>query len=484
MIRVREERTMQKNLLLITADHWPYSLLHSTGDNAIMTPTLDAIARDGVTFSSHYSTCPVCIPARRSLMTGLFPSSHGDRVYSYRMKMPDVTTLAQAFRSGGYQAYAVGKLHVYPQRNRIGFDDVVLEEEGRDEFGSMDDYALYLGDYGHAGEEFLHGMGSNSYMTRPWHLEEKYHPTAWATREMCRMIARKDPTRPTFYYLSYIAPHPPLVPIKEYLEMYDSVEMPVSLMDDWSNDAEIIRYFQEAALEYSENDINRAKKAFYAQCTYIDHQMRIVIGTLKEHGLLDDTIIAFTSDHGDSLFDHGIVGKRNFLEGSAHVPCIIGGKPLSSHRGERRENITCHEDLMPTLLTLCGLPVPSTVEGKDMFTSDREYLYGEISEGLLSTRMVVGKKYKLIYYPAGNYFLLFDRINDNDEKHNIFTKQKDTGELKEMMDYLVKHLHGDDCNWLKAGKLTGFPCPTFHTSPQYTLRNQRGCHWPPTIKEL
>ena len=135
-------------------------------------------------------------------MTGMSPASHGDRVYSDRMPMPDVTTLAQAFRNAGYQAYAVGKLHVYPQRDRIGFDDVILMEEGRYDFGNVDDYQIWLGENGFTGQEFLHSMGNNSYLTRLWHLPEHVHPTAWETYQMMRQIKRKDPTRPEFYYMS------------------------------------------------------------------------------------------------------------------------------------------------------------------------------------------------------------------------------------------------------------------------------------------
>lgn len=132
----------RKNVLMICTDHWSGSLLGCEGKSDIMTPTLDYLAEHGVRFDNFYSECPVCIPARRTMMTGLTPRTHGDRVYSDRMTMPDVTTLAQAFRNAGYQTCAVGKLHVYPQRNRIGFDDVHLLEEGRYEFGVVDDYQI------------------------------------------------------------------------------------------------------------------------------------------------------------------------------------------------------------------------------------------------------------------------------------------------------------------------------------------------------
>ena len=115
--------------------------------------------------------------------------------------MPEgVPTLPQTFRDAGYQAYAVGKLHVFPQRNRIGFDDVVLNEEGRHHLGlGKDDYELFLEREGYPGQELTHAMGNNAYTMRPWHLPETCHPTCWTAREMCRTIQRRDPTRPGFW---------------------------------------------------------------------------------------------------------------------------------------------------------------------------------------------------------------------------------------------------------------------------------------------
>ena len=102
------------NVLLISTDHWPAALLGAAGHPAIQTPTLDELCRSGVRFSNAYAECPVCIPARRTLMTGTTPRTHGDRVFKDKLTMPEIPTMAQTFREAGYQAYAVGKLHVYP----------------------------------------------------------------------------------------------------------------------------------------------------------------------------------------------------------------------------------------------------------------------------------------------------------------------------------------------------------------------------------
>ena len=161
-----------RNVLLICTDHWPGPLLGCEGHPVIQTPTIDELGRNGVRFSRAYSECPVCIPARRTLMTGTTARTHGDRVFQQRLAMPELPTLAQTFRDAGYQAYAAGKLHVYPQRDRIGFDDVLLAEEGRAQYGVVDDYEQFLADNGHPGRQFTHGMSNNQYVTRAWHLPD------------------------------------------------------------------------------------------------------------------------------------------------------------------------------------------------------------------------------------------------------------------------------------------------------------------------
>ena len=471
----------RKNVLLISVDQWSANLMGCAGHQVVMTPTLDQLAADGIRFTNCYSTCPVCIPARRSIMTGMTPASHGDRVYSDKMEMPNVATLAKTFGDNGYQTVAVGKLHVYPQRNRIGFDEVILQEEGRYEFGNVDDYQIWLGEQGCVGTEFMHCMGNNSYYTRPWHLPEHMHPTIWATREMAKQIKRKDPTRPAFFYTSYQFPHPPLVPLQAYLDMYSDseIDLPMGNDADWINHDVIIQLLSEQSIPYTSKDILKARKAYYAQCTLIDHQIRILIGTLRECSLLDNTVIVFIADHGDMLFDHGIVGKRTFYEGSAKVPLIISGKAVSKWRGTVSDKMACLEDIMPTLLDFCGIEIPDTVEGIPLLTEKRrDLLYGEIGEGIKATRMVTDGSVKLIYYPCGNVFQLFDLKNDPNENHNLYG-DKDYKEITAVfVQYMMEHLHGDDLKWIAAGKLTGMEAPIYKTSPDYELYNQRGWHWP------
>lgn len=473
----------QPNVLMITTDHWFQKALGISGHPVIMTPTLDAIARDGISFNNCYSECPVCIPARRTLMTGMSPRAHGDRVYSDKMEMPDVKTLAQSFRDAGYQAYAVGKLHVYPQRDRIGFDDVILTEEGRYEFGAIDDYQVWLGEQGYIGKEFMHAMGNNTYYTRPWHLPEEAHPANWVTSQMIKMIKRKDPTRPAFYYVSYQQPHPPLVPLQCYYDMYSDDEIDMPIYGDWNKDKTFaLEALHDVSNKYTKKEIIRSKRAFYAACTHVDHQIRLLIGTLREAKLLDNTIILFTSDHGDMLFDHHIVAKRVFYDRAANIPLMISGKPLEKYRGIVDNRLVALADIMPTLLDLCDIEIPDTVEGISVFSQKkREMLYGEISEGDMATRMAHDGRYKLIYYPVGNYSQLFDLENDPDEQENLIGKD-DYQQIREKLTrFLISQLYNGDEQWAQGECLVGMNNKEFVEKAQFTLNNQRGGHWPPPL---
>ncbi|MEX2540708.1 MAG: sulfatase-like hydrolase/transferase [Trueperaceae bacterium] len=478
------------NVLLITTDHWSGELLGSAGHPVIQTPTLDALARDGVSFTRAYSECPVCIPARRSLMTGTSPRTHGDRVFDETRPMPDVPSLAQTFRDAGYQAYGVGKLHVYPARDRIGFDDVLLAEEGRTQHGSEDDYELHLGDRGHPGQQFSHGMGNNDFVSRPWHLDEQLHVTNWITQGMARTIRRRDPSRPAFWYLSYTHPHPPLAPLASYLDIYRELEPDEPFAGSWAeNSAALphpVRANRSRWLQMGPLQARLARRAFYALCTHIDHQLRVVIGTLREEGLLDQTIILFTSDHGEMRGNHGLWVKRLFYESAARVPMILldTGGSARVRPGSTDDRLVCLQDVMPTLLDLAGLDTPSSVEGLSMVGNRRrDYLYGEFGEGAAATRMVHDGRHKLIYYPAGNQCQLFDLREDPQELQDLAVST-DYGEvLARLKQRLIGELYGSDGEWLHDGSLAGVPAPEFVEFSDRGLSSQRGVHWPrPQVK--
>ena len=472
-------------VLLITADQWPGHLLGAVGHPAIQTPTLDALAKNGVLYTRAYSEHPVCIPARRSLMTGTSARRHGDRAFNPKGRMPDLPTLAQCFRDAGYQAYAVGKTHTYPQRDRIGFDDILVDDEGRTMYGVADDYDIYLADRGFAGRQFGHGMSNNGYQFRPWHLPEEVHPTVWATRMMTRTIKRRDPTRPAFWYLSYRHPHPPLVPLQAYLDLYRDAVIDEPLCGDWARDRAALPYNAQAVQArgdaYGRAQALAARRAFYALCTHIDHQIRSVIGTLREEGILDDTITCFTSDHGDMLGDHGMWAKQVLYENSAGIPMILMGRAGDERVGfDRRDGrLVCLQDVMPTLLDLCGIPVPDSVEGLSMVGGEkRDLLFGEFGDRGHCSRMIRDRNHKLIYYPVGNRIQLFDLEEDPRELRDLAEEPSQAGVRESLTLALISRLYGSDRDWVEADRLVGEPHRDFKPGPNRDLSSMRGDHFP------
>jgi len=486
------------NVLLICSDQWPGSLLGCAGHPAVKTPTLDQLAQNGVYFPNAYSECPVCVPARRSLMTGLPPHEHG-MLENSQKAMPEVPTVAQSFRNAGYHAVAVGKLHVQPQRQHLGFDEVILDEEGRGQGGvRQDDYELFLGDHGHAGERFAGGMCNNEYMWRPWHLDERLHVTNWAARQMARQIVRRDPLRPFFGYLSFSHPHPPLAPLQAYLDMYQYLEPPDPFAGEWaSSDDDLAVPIQREIMAMRTSrvvptkEIRDIRRAFYALCTHIDHQLRIVLGTLGQEGLLENTIICFTADHGDMLGNHRLWGKCLMYEDSSRVPMLLVGTDAQKFDGtvgyhRQDERLVGLRDVMPTLLDLAGIETPDHCKGRSMVSEVRQdHLFGvfgsiEDAETGNPTRMIRDDQFKLIYYPVGNCLQLFDMHNDRQEIHDLASDPSYAQTLGRLSRLLGNALPEDEHTaWTQNGQLVGWPdAQRLNPRPNTGFSGQRGLQWP------
>ncbi len=473
------------NVLLICTDHWSGLITRQAGHPVVMTPTLDQFSRNGVTFTNAYSATPSCIPARRTLMTGMSNRSLGGRDLTSRDRLPDVPTMAQCFRDGGYQAYAVGKLHVYPQRNRIGFDDAIIDEQGRQHLGGgADDYELFLVDQGYPGLAYGTGMVHNDMITRPWHLPEYCHPVNWAVREMSRTIRRRDPQKPGFWYLSFSPLSASMTPLQAYLDLYRDIEIDRPSTGNWSSDPDRLPYALKAKnvnksslVDAPWHDQELARRGFYAIATQIDHQIRLMVGMLREEDLLDNTVIVFTGDHGHMLGDHGLWCMTPFYEMAAKIPLIIVPPAADTRfqRGAVDGRLAEFGDIMPTLLDLCTLPIPDTVEGISLWSDRRrDVLFGEMAKGKQAMRTIRAGRYKLIYYPTGNHVQLFDTEDDPRETTDLSGDSRYAEERERLKDLLIQHLYGGDEEWVQDGELVGLPEVKFVSPDARDLGNQRG----------
>jgi arylsulfatase A-like enzyme len=241
-------------------------------------------------------------------------------------------------------------------------------------------------------------------------------------------------------------------------------------------------WYREKALS---SDVTRQIRAgFYALSTHIDHQVRSVIGLLKEQGILDNTVLMFTSDHGNMLGNHGLYNVGLFYESCAKVPMVLVPTPAQvepTGPGRVDDRLVAHADIMPTLLDMCDIPVPPSVEGLSMVGDrTRDHLYGEFGEDSTSSRMIVDGHHKLIYYPVGDRSQLFDLRTDPNEMHDVASEPTYSQVKAHMLALLLDNLYGTDLEWIENGKLVGLPdmqrtraydySPTFGNARGYRIR--------------
>ena len=303
---------------------------------------------------------------------------------------------------------------------------------------------------------------------------------------MCRVIKRRDPTRPAFWYLSYTHPHPPLTPLGCYMDFYRQFEPPPPLWAEWCADPDALPFTLKMGRNFwpmlPPGALREARRAFYALCTHIDHQFRVVLGTLREEGLLDDTIILFTADHGDMLGDFGLYAKRVHYEGSSRVPFILIGTAGDTRlpAGTVDDRLVGLAHVMPTLCSLAGVPVPGTVEGQPIHLHRHATLYGDCLDNNGATRMLMDERHKLIWYPAGNRLQLFDLATDPTETRDVANDPAYRTVRDRLTGALIERLWGIDLEqgWARDGRLVGHDPGPYVPKPDRSWSGQRGIHFP------
>ncbi|TVY07450.1 arylsulfatase [Paenibacillus cremeus] len=454
---------MNPNVLLITVDQMRGDCLHALGHPVIQTPNLDNLCRTGATFTSAYTSTPSCVPARAAIMTGMNQKNHGRVGYQEKVLWNYEHTIAGEFAQAGYHTQCVGKMHVYPTRNLCGFHNVVLHDGymhyNRDRsrttplewWDQCDDYLNWLRDKaGHGQDVMDHGLDCNaSTVARPWHLDESLHPTNWAVTQSIDFLRRRDPSKPFFLWTSFVRPHSPLDPPQAFLDLYDGLELPEPPIGDWTIQDDEAREGLNPTTRRGivhERMRQKALAAYYALITHIDNQIGRLLNALFEYGVKNNTIILFTSDHGDLMGDHRLYQKRLPYEGSAKVPFILND-PTGTLRlkpGKRVEHVVELQDIMPTLLHSAGIAIPSTVDGASVVplaqkaSSEeapllapawREYIHGEHAFDQLSYHYLTDGKQKYIWYSQTGVEQLFDLERDPQELRNLAAQPREYASL-------------------------------------------------------
>ena len=447
----------QPNILLIMTDQMRGDCMGTAGHPDVKTPNLDHLAACGVRYTNAYTACPSCIPARCALHTGLKQEHHGRVGYQDRVPWQYPVTMAGALAKAGYYTQCVGKMHVHPLRNLMGFHNVELHDGYLHAYRNgnvpyvenqriADDYFYWLKtQLGIDRDVTDMGLECNSFTARPWMYEERLHPTNWVTDRSIDFLRRRDRSMPFFLMASYLRPHPPFDAPEYCFSMYRDMELTPPPIGDWA-DADRLRRlgrFTDADTGSCDPELMRqARIGYYACISHLDNQIGRLLDALRDDGCHQDTVILFTSDHGELLGDHHTFRKTRPYQGSIHIPLLMARVP-GIKPGSVSDRLTELRDILPTLTELAGVDTPEGVDGVSLLQDpDREYLHGEHSGGDLGNHYIVTKTDKYCWFTQSGREQYFRLDKDPKELHDAIEEPDCQERIAHLRSLLIQELTG------------------------------------------
>ncbi len=424
------------NIVLITCDQLRFDFLEAYGCDFVKTPNIDRLASQGCVYEYAYSPNPVCIPARHNLITGLPARYHGfdDNYFGASAKACPyyLPTFAQILNDNGYDTIAIGKMHFQPERRATGFNYFY----NMDELPSVreeDDYAMYLKHYMQPQRSLL---------------PEKHHGSAWVADQSIAYLDRTRGRQPFLMWTGFIHPHPPLDIPDAWADLYNG-KIPDTVKSVTPLSTLAIEN-QQLACVYNDEVKNRIRELYASAITYVDHQIGRILDKLEELELMDDTLILFTSDHGEMLGDLDTYQKFLPYDASARIPFIVR-YPKAYKAGERRKEFVDLNDVLPTFIDAAGLSYPAEYElpGESLLKTDgrknREHQYIEHQRENKRWCCIRDQRYKYVYH-YGDREQLFDMEKDPKETVDLLWNVEDEDILK-VRDHLRQILLQYEARW-------------------------------------
>lgn len=457
------------HIVFLMTDQHRGDCLGLSGNTVIKTRNLDDLIRDGIRFEHAYTSTPSCTPARAAILTGLSPWHHGMLAYGtvaerYGFELP------RAMHDAGYYTYAIGKLHYHPQRNYHGFDGALLDESGRvQDPGFISDYRKWFKEKAPDLNPDATGITFNDYRAAEYALPEELHPTRWTGDMAVDYIRKYSRKEPMFLKVSFARPHSPYDPPKRFFDMYEDAKMPAPHIAEWAE-----RYAPGASEEnyglwhgdLGIDLVRRARRGYYGSVTFIDEQVGRIVKALEERGMLDNTLILFTADHGDMLGDHHLWRKSYAYEGSTHIPMIV--RPPRGYSVQPRRGTDCGRpvelrDVLPTFLDAAGAKIPDKLDGKSLLRLVRGETDGwrdvlDLEHGTCYAdenvwHALTNGHWKWVYNAFAGEQQLFDLVNDPGELRDLAREPRYTGILKDWRSKLIAQFKERGEPFLKNGDL-------------------------------
>jgi arylsulfatase A-like enzyme len=388
-----------KNLLFITADQWRGECLSVLGHPTVLTPHLDALAADGVLFRNHYAQCTPCGPSRTSLYTGLYLQNHRSTQNGVPLDSRH-SNLALELRKLGFDPALAGYTDITPDPRRFPPRDPALKTyegilPGFQQVLAMPStsfpypWARWLDQRGYRvpddPRELYYetlknyaGAKDRGKTFAPARYSKDESDTAFLTDVALQFIKRPGP-RPWFLHISYLRPHPPYIAPEPYNKMYHPADVPpcsgASSLNEEKKQHPYLEFLLAQNLNVGnycaanyprdEKSMRQLRATYYGLMTEIDDNIGNIRTVLKETDQYDETVIIFTSDHGDLLGDHYLLGKGSYFEQNVHIPLIvrIPGDDQGIARGRIVDAFTENIDILPTVLDFLDGEIPRQCDG-------------------------------------------------------------------------------------------------------------------------
>ena len=358
---------MKQNILIVMADQLTAKALACYGNPTVQSPHIDRLAAEGVLFESAYSSSPLCTPARYAFMTGQNISQCGG--YDNAAYMPStMPTFAHYMRMMGYQTTLAGKMHFVGPDQLHGFEKRVTTDVYPADFGWMPDWT----NPDERIDLWYHNMSSVKQAGVAAITNQLAYDDDVGAQSIRAIYdhARGDDQRPMCMVTSFIHPHDPYAARKKYWDLYEGVDIPMPDVPRPAKDEQDPHNLRlEAVIDLDENpvtdeEIINARRAYYANVSYVDEWVGKLRDTLEECGMADNTTIILTSDHGDMLGEFGLWYKMSFREWSCRIPMIVHNPQRFTP--SKVSNPVAQIDVLPTLMDLAmestGIAKPEPID--------------------------------------------------------------------------------------------------------------------------
>jgi len=485
------------NILVLMSDQQRWDTLGCLNPS-IKTPALDRLAAEGTVFERAYPTCPVCLPCRTSYLTGQYPSS--TRANHNHTELPEsvTPTLGSTFRDRGYYTHMIGKSHFSNCHDP-------LTKESAPHIHNVEYYRSWKGPWygferadisiGHSTEKHACGMhygawledhgvdrqqyfGHTSYeQYGPWDLPEEFHSSKWVADMVIDGIgAAQKRDQPFLIWANFQDPHNPCMVPEPWASMYDPEQIPRfgfkpgepecfdskpplyrDLMEQPGqyackpSDPDLASAGNVSHLDWNSRQVQENAACYYGMVSLMDHHVARILDSLDERGLTDDTLVIFTSDHGDLLGDHGLWWKSLVAyEESLRVP-MIARLPGRIPAGKKSAALQSLVDHFPTFCKLTDVPAPIECEGRDQSAvwlgekeTEREMVIVEErpSPSVWNERIIISQQYKLVYYAGRENGELYDTDRDPDLISNLW----DSPDYRLIKEKLIRQILDHEMN--------------------------------------